>query len=57
MISLTINQASDARAKPVKAMMIVFLHSVLSCLREPKSILYAQIITNIIAIVPANHIK
>lgn len=50
-------QARAASAKPHNAIIIVSLHLVLSCWREPKSILYAQMITKITAIVPAIHIK
>ena len=52
-MSFTMNQASDAIAKPPRAISIVFLHLVLSCWREPKRSWYAQIMTNITAIVPA----
>jgi hypothetical protein len=52
-----INQANDAIANHTKAITIVSFHFVLSCSSEPKSILYAQTIINIIAIVPAIVIK
>jgi len=57
MISFTMNQASEAIAKPPRAISIVFLHFVLSCWRDPKRSWYAQIITNITAIVHAIHIR
>lgn len=57
MISLTISQARDAIAKPAKAISIVFLQVVTSCFVEPSKSWYAQMITNITAIVQANPIK
>lgn len=57
MMSFTINHASEAIAKPPRAMRIVFLHFVLSCWREPNRSWYAQIMTNITAIVPAIHMR
>jgi len=56
-MSFTMNQASEAIAKPPSAMSMVFLHFVLSCWREPKRSWYAQIMTNITAIVPAIPIR
>jgi len=56
-MSFTINHASDAIAKPPSAISIVFLHFVLSCWREPNRSWYAQMITNITAIVPAIPIR
>ena len=50
-------QERAASAKPQSAAIIVSRPFVLSCWREPKSILYAPITIKITAIVAATHIK
>jgi hypothetical protein len=54
---LIMSHARAARANQLRAIIIVSFHFVLSCCIDPKSILYAPIMINITAIVPAIHIK
>lgn len=51
--SFTINQLRLAKANQIKALIIVSFHFVVSCVSEPKRILYAQIIMKTTEMVPA----
>jgi hypothetical protein len=56
-INFIINHANAAIINHHIAIIIVSFHFVLSCSRDHSNILYAHIIINIIATVPATHIK